>query len=147
VGVLAKCAAITAKGTQCKGLVRPGNDYCPAHDPARAEARRLSASKAGRASRATGDLHALKEKLIKLGDDVLVGKAPRGNASVAVAAYGTAIKAVEAEVKVRELQESRLIETQLKVTEQAELISRLEGLEERLEAEKTTSRGGGRWGA
>ena len=127
-GVVAKCAAITAKGTQCKGLVRPGNDYCPAHDPTRAEARRASASKAGR-SRAGSELHGLKKKLIELGDDVLSRKVDRGNAAVAATCYGTAIKAVEAEVKVRELEESRIVETQLKVKEQRELVERLEELE------------------
>ena len=125
---MGKCAAITAKGTQCKGLVRLGNDYCPAHDPTRAEARRASASKAGR-SRAGSELHGLKKKLIELGDDVLSRKVDRGNAAVAATCYGTAIKAVEAEVKVRELEESRIVETQLKVKEQAELLQRLEELE------------------
>jgi hypothetical protein len=88
----------------------------------------------------------LKQKLITLGDDVLSRKVERGNAAVAATCYGTAIKALEAEVKVRELQESRLVETQLRVQEQNELIGRMEALEERLAAEKKTE-GGRRWGA
>jgi len=49
---MAECAAITRNGHPCKGLVRPGSDHCPAHDPARADARRRAASKAVRSSRA-----------------------------------------------------------------------------------------------
>ncbi|HVF02518.1 MAG TPA: hypothetical protein VNA27_14440 [Rubrobacteraceae bacterium] len=84
---------------------------------------------------------------MQLGDDVLAGKADRGSAAVAATCYGTAIKAVEAEVKVREFQESKLVETALRVEEQRELTSRLELLEERLAAEKSSSRGGVRWGS
>jgi hypothetical protein len=89
----------------------------------------------------------LKQKLIKLGDDLVAGKADRGNASVAVAAYGTAVKVIEAETKLRELQESRLVETRLKVEEQRELIGRLEVIEGAQAAERPTNTGGGRWGA
>jgi hypothetical protein len=88
----------------------------------------------------------LKQKLIKLGDDLVAGKAHRGNASVAVAAYGTAVKVIEAETKLRELQESRLVETRLRVQEQNELIGRLEAIEESQAAEKPRM-GGGKWGA
>jgi len=88
----------------------------------------------------------LKQKLIKLGDDLVAGKAHRGNASVAATCYGTAVKVIEAETKIRELQESRLVETQLKVQEQTELIARLEDIEAAQAAEKP-SMGGGRWGA
>jgi hypothetical protein len=75
----------------------------------------------------------LKTKLETLGDDVLAGRSNRGDAAVAATCYGTAIKAVEATVKVRELLESRLVETGLKVKEQEELQERLERLEELLE--------------
>jgi hypothetical protein len=139
-----KCHAITAKGEPCRGLVHPGNDYCPAHDPARAEARKRSASKAGR-SRAGSELHALKQKLIALGDDVMAGRAHRGDAAVAAQAWGVAIKAVEAEVKVRELQEARLVETQLRVREQEDLLVRLEELESLVESRKSEG-GSRRWG-
>jgi hypothetical protein len=60
---------------------------------------------------------------------------------VAATCYGTAIKAVEAEAKVKELLDSRLVETQLKVQEQAELVERLEAIE------RAQEQRGGRWGA
>jgi hypothetical protein len=74
----------------------------------------------------------------------MAGSAHRGDAAVAAQAWGVAIKAVEAEVKVRELQEARLVETQLKVCEQEELLVRLEELESLL-AEKKEQ--GSQWGA
>ena len=141
---MSQCPAITGRGEPCKGFVHPTKTYCPAHDPDRAEARRGAASKAGR-SRAGSELHTIKQKLVGLGDDVLAGEVDRGNAAVAATCYGTAIKAIEAEVKLRELQESRLVETQLRVQEQNELIGRLEELDERLALEKNSE--GRRWGA
>jgi hypothetical protein len=82
----------------------------------------------------------LKGKLDTLGDDVLSGKVNRGDAAVAVTAYSAAVKCVEALVKVRELEESRLVETGLKVKEQEQLVERLEALEDAL-AEKGARHG------
>ena len=143
---MAKCPAITGKGEPCKGFVHPSKEYCPAHDPSRAEARRGAASKAGR-SKAGSELHGIKQTLIQLADDVLGKKVDRGNAAVAATCLATAIKAVEAEVKVRELQESRLVETNLRVREQTEIISRMEQLEERLALEKKSEGRRSPWGA
>jgi hypothetical protein len=79
----------------------------------------------------------------------LSGEVDKGKASVAAVCYGTAIKATEAEVKVRELEESRIVETNLRVQEQTELIARLAAIEEAQEAQaaEKPSMGGGRWGA
>jgi hypothetical protein len=107
VGVVANCPAITAKGSPCQGYVHPSKEYCPAHCPDRAEARKKAASKAGRAKPGS-ELHALKQKLIQLGDDVLAGKADKGKASVVAQVWGVAVRAIEAEVKVRELEQIQL---------------------------------------
>jgi hypothetical protein len=138
---MAKCPAITGKGKPCEGFVYPSKTYCPAHDPARTEARRKAASKAGR-SKTCGELSLLKQKLITLGDDVLAGRIHRGDAAVAVTAYGTAAKVVEAGAKVRELEEARLVETQLRIEEQREIVQRMEELEQVLQNKE-----GNRWGA
>lgn len=128
-----KCHAITGKGAPCKGLVRPGSDYCPAHDPDRAEARKRSASKAAR-SKTGSEFYAIKQRVIEIAEDVLSGTMNRGNAAVAATLYATAIKALEAAIKERELVEARLVETELKVREQEELLQRLDELEARIEA-------------
>ena len=69
-------------------------------------------------------------------------RADRGNAAVAATCYGTAIKAIEAAVKVRELEEARLVETQLRVEEQREIVRRMEELEAVLQKKENRS-----WGA
>ena len=76
-------------------------------------------------------------------------RADRGNAAVAATLLATAIKAIEAEVKLRELEEARLKEaslrereTVLKEREVLEILPRLEQLEGLLAQKKEN-----RWGA
>jgi hypothetical protein len=123
-----RCTANKRDGSPCTLPAQGSNGLCWAHDPENAEARRKGARKGGK-SKPGGDLHMLKQKLITLGDDVLAGNVGRGNAAVAATCYGTAIKAVEAEMRVKEVIESRLLETRLKVEEQREIAGRLEELE------------------
>ncbi len=140
---MAKCPGITAKGTQCQGIVRAGSDYCPAHDPNRAEARKAAASKAGRI-RTHAEFREVKAQLRQLANDVLEGRQNRADAAVISQVLGTRCKAAEAEVRLRQLEESQIVETQLRVEEQRELVGRLEELESLL-AEKNGRRSG--WGA
>lgn len=42
-----RCAVVTKSGKRCKGRIRPGTDYCPLHDPALAEQRRLRPTSRG----------------------------------------------------------------------------------------------------
>ena len=145
-GGMRQCGARKRDGSPCSLPAQGADGLCWAHNPANADARRKGASRGGK-SKPGSELALLKQKLIKLGDDLVAGKAHRGNASVAVAAYGTAVKVIEAETKLRELQESRLVETQLRVQEQTELIARLEAIEAAQATEKPSVGGGGRWGA
>jgi hypothetical protein len=137
-----QCSANKRDGSPCTLQAQGESGLCWAHDPANAEARRRGQSRGGR-SKPISELMVLKGKLDTLGDNILSGKVNRGDAAVAVTAYSAAVKAIEALVKVRELEESRLIETGLKVREQEQLVERLEALEELL-AEKNGRRG---WGA
>ena len=146
MGVLGKCGATKRDGSPCSLPAQGSNGLCWAHDPANADVRRKGARKGGK-SKPGSELGLLKRKLISLGDDVLAGKMDKGKASVAAQCYGVAIKAVEAETKNRELEESRIVETQLRVQEQTELIARLEAIEEAQATEKPNNVGGGRWGA
>ena len=133
-----QCSANKRDGSPCTLPAVGSGELCWAHDPKHAEKRRRGQSRGGR-SKSLSELSALKDKLVALGDDVMSGKALRADAAVAATCYGTAIKAVEAEVKVRELVESRLVETDLKVQEQRELQRRLEELEDALERQKESS--------
>ena len=107
---MTKCAAFTGKGRPCKGLVRAGSDYCPAHDPARAEQRRRSASKAAR-SKPGGEVRDLKERLGTFADDVLAGRIEPKTAAVLTQIVGAHARLLEFERKVREQEdfEARLV--------------------------------------
>ena len=112
---MAECAASTRNGRPCRGLVRLGNDYCPAHDPARADDRRKAASKAAR-SKPGGEISALKERLGTLADDVLAGRVgPKAGAVVAQIANVYA----------------RLMQLQSQIREQDEFEARLAALEKK----------------
>jgi hypothetical protein len=125
--VTPKCAAIAGSGKPCKGLVRAGNDFCPAHDPSRAEARSKAAAKAGR-TKWGGELAEVKAQLRTLADDVVAGTIDKGRGSVAAQIIGVFARVVEVERKVKE---------------QDELIERLEDLEALLAEKKEQNR----WGA
>jgi hypothetical protein len=136
-----KCKATKRDGTPCTLPAMGADKFCWAHSPSNQEARKRGASKGGRNKPGT-ELHALKLKLITMADAVYAGTANRANAQVAANCYAVAIRAIEAELKHKELVEARLIETQLKVREQEELVSRLDELEKILEQKRG---GGNRW--
>jgi hypothetical protein len=121
-----RCAGIKRDGGRCAAIV--DGSFCYQHDPARAEERRRNASRAAR-SRPSRELGAIKQRLSDLADDVLEGRMDKGVAAVASQVFNVYLRAVSIELKVRE---------------QAELIERLEALEEALQPER---KGGRRWGA
>ncbi len=128
---MAKCTAITRGGTRCKGIATDGSDYCYAHDPDHAEARRRSASKGGKRGgrgRPSGELTRLQGRFEELADKVLEGSVERGVGAV----VGQLLNGARACVR-----------DGLAAREQEELVSRLEALEEQLEHQK----GGRRYGA
>jgi hypothetical protein len=124
-----QCAAIARSGAPCRGYVHPGREFCPSHDPDRVEARRRSASKAGR-SRGGSEIHDIKATLKDLAAGVLEGEVDRGNASVVGQLYGLLLRSIEVERKLKETDE---------------LEGRLKALEARLEPLGPTT-GGRRWG-
>jgi hypothetical protein len=101
---VARCPAITRSGEQCKGVVRPGDTYCVAHDPARQEERRRNARKAGK-SRPSREIGEIKALLKDLTDRVLEGEIPTAVGAVANQLINTRLRALEYERRVRELEE------------------------------------------
>ncbi len=117
------CRATKANGEACRAPATGPDGWCWAHAPEHAEKRRRMASKAAKA-KPNRELRDIKARLSALADDVLEGKADRGNAAVASQVLNVYLRAVSVE---------------LKVTEQRELIERIERLE--------SQRGGKtRWG-
>ncbi len=100
-----KCAAITLGGKPCKGLVRPGNDYCPAHDPARQEARRRAASKAGKSKKPGRELTEAKRDILDVIKGVREESIERPVGAVVFQGYNTLLKALDVERRWRETDE------------------------------------------
>src|SRR5918993_4481630 len=124
------CSGIRADGGRCRAQAIRGNEYCIAHHPDYADARRRRNSKGGRRGgrgRPTSELARLGARFEELADKVLEGEVERGIGAVAGQLLGGARACVKDGLTARE---------------QEELIERLQALEEALERN-----GGRRWGA
>jgi len=101
-----KCSAITNAGERCKAIALTGSDYCNAHHPDRAEARKRSASKAGRFG-GRGRPKVRVDEVYKLADEQIKGLFDRSvdprRSAVAVQWANTKLRAVETERKLVEL--------------------------------------------
>src|ERR671915_745418 len=121
-----RCSHTYADSSKCRRIVSAEQKYCYSHDPRRAAERKRNAARGGRA-KASGELGRVKARLHALADMVEEGQMDRADAAVISQIWGTYLRAVSVELKVRE---------------QTELVERLEALEEGLEQ----SRGGSsRW--
>ncbi len=98
------CSGITRSGTRCTHSVSGDGQYCHLHDPSRAEERSRSASKAGR-SKPSKVLLDLRSRLVELGEQVLAGEVEGKKAAVAAQVFGTALRALEIERKLKETEE------------------------------------------
>ncbi len=123
-----RCAGIKRDGGRCAVVVTGEQDYCYAHDPARAGERRRNAAKGGKA-KAGHEIAEVKADLRALAADVLKGDVDKGIGAVVSTILGVYLRAVSTELQVRE---------------QLELTERLEALEAALEGRG--EQGGRRWG-
>jgi hypothetical protein len=96
-----KCSFIKGNGERCKGTATGQNGLCWNHDPANAEQRRRTASRAGRA-RGNKEVAALKAELKDLIADVRAGELDRNDAAVMVQGYRALKDFIELERRVRE---------------------------------------------
>ncbi len=124
-----RCSHTYEDSSQCRRIVSAEQMYCYSHDPSRASERRRNAARGGKA-KASGELGRVKARLQALADMVEEGQMDRADAAVISQIWGTYLRAVSAELKVRE---------QLEITE------RLEMLEESLQANAAQNNGGHRW--
>ena len=125
-----RCAALAKGGGRCQRIASDGSGYCYSHDPARAEQRRRNAKRAGQAGDRgrPGGLSETTEA--KRYIRALVGKLLKGEIAreTATACFmGLNVLA-------------RYIELERRLIEQEEIISRMEALEESIEANNRMSR-------
>jgi hypothetical protein len=121
-----KCSASTRAGTPCKGVAIEGSEWCFSHHPDHVEERRRHGSKGGKRGgrgRPMSELQNVKQRLLGLADEVLVGDVERSDAAVVSQIFGTYIRAASVEMKMKEI---------------LELEGRLEALEESMGSHSVT---------
>ena len=123
-----RCSHTYGDYSQCRRIVSAEQEYCYSHDPARASERKRNAARGGRA-KASGELGRVKARLHTLADMVEEGQMDRADAAVISQIWGTYLRAVSVELRVRE---------------ETEFVERLLRLEEGLQA-NAAHNGGNRW--
>ena len=114
--MVATCAGTKRDGSPCTATVEPPQRFCWWHDPANADKRRRSASKAAR-SKPSRELVGIKALLSDLTERVLSGEVETGRAAVANQLVNTRLRAVEIERKIKEADE---MEARIEELERAE---------------------------
>jgi hypothetical protein len=99
-----KCAGIKPNDGRCERIVSSEQTYCYSHDPSRESERRRNAARGGKA-KAHGEIGQVKARLQALADMVLEGTLDRGDAAVVGQIWGTYIRAIGMELKVKEVTE------------------------------------------
>lgn len=112
---MTRCIGVKPDGALCKGIASHGSDYCPAHDPAREEARRRSASKAARSKPGREIVH-LKAQLKDLAEDVLTASVDPKVGAVVTQIVNARLKLIELERRIRETDD---LETRIEQIQEA----------------------------
>src|SRR5215211_5616926 len=99
-----RCSHTYADSSQCKRIVSAEQGYCYSHDPARASERQRNAARGGKA-KAGGEIGRVKSRLQALADMVEEGRMDRADAAVIGQIWGTYIRAVGMEIRVKEFEE------------------------------------------
>ena len=99
-----RCSHTYADSSRCKRIVSAEQGYCYSHDPARASERQRNAARGGKA-KATGEIGRVKSRLQALADMVAEGRMDRADAAVIGQIWGTYIRAVGMELRVKEFEE------------------------------------------
>src|SRR5215217_5795535 len=123
-----RCSHTYADSSQCRRIVSAEQEYCYSHDPSRASERKRNAARGGKA-KARGELGRVEARLQALADMVEEGQMNRADAAVISQIWGTYLRAISTEMKLKET---------------LELQERLEALEEGLRDNKG---GSSRWRA
>jgi hypothetical protein len=101
---MTQCIGVKPNSELCKGVASRGSDYCPAHDPARKEARHRNASKAAR-SKPGREIKDLKVQLEDLAADVLSRKTEPKIGAVVNQLLNTRVRLLETERRIKETEE------------------------------------------
>ena len=98
------CRATKRSGDPCTLPATDSSGFCWAHNPANAEKRRRIASRAGK-GKPNAEVRTVKARLQALADMVEEGQMDRADAAVIGQIWGTYIRAVGMELRVKEFGE------------------------------------------
>jgi hypothetical protein len=101
---MTQCIGVKPNGELCRCVAARGSDFCPAHDPARKEARHRNASKAAR-SKPGREIKDLKVQLESLANDVLNESVEPKVGAVVNQILNTRARLIEVDRKLRETEE------------------------------------------
>jgi hypothetical protein len=103
-----RCLGTKRDNLPCTVTVEPPQEYCWWHDPANAARRKQAASRGGKRAgrgRPMAELADIKDRIRAMVEDVRGGRMDRADAAVCGQLYNTLIRALGAELKVREQQD------------------------------------------
>jgi uncharacterized Zn finger protein (UPF0148 family) len=118
---MTQCIGVKREGSLCQNVATRGSDYCPAHDPARAEARSRSASKAARSKKPHRELSDIKEQVLELVAAIQTKEIDRQDAAICGQLYNVVLRAITVDLKVTEFEdfERRIEELEQVLDEQS----------------------------
>jgi hypothetical protein len=118
-----RCPAINKRGERCKRYAAPGDDFCSAHDPRRAEVRKRAASKAGKAFHPSGESRQIRNRILAMVEEVKRGDVEPQVAYAVSSLCNVAINTLRVDLKVRELEEveKRLDALEVRLQEEGSL--------------------------
>src|SRR5918997_2380640 len=96
-----RCSHTYEDSSQCRRIVSAEQEYCYSHDPARASERKRNAARGGKA-KASGELGRVKARLHTLAGMGEGGQMNRADAAVISQIWGTFLRAISVELRVRE---------------------------------------------
>jgi hypothetical protein len=117
-----RCPAINKRGERCKRYAAPGDDFCSAHDPRRAELRKVAASKAGRAFHPARESAQIRRRILAMVEEVKSGDIDPQVAYAVSSLCTVAINTLRVDLKVREKEkiDKRLDALEVRLREEVE---------------------------
>jgi hypothetical protein len=122
-----QCSAIKANGERCKGIPIHASEWCAAHHPEFAEARRINGKKGGKRGgrgRPLAELKALRAENGQLREKMLKGELEPHKLAVAVQSINVDIRCLDVEMKAKEQEE---LEQRIEALENASTHQRTAG--------------------
>jgi hypothetical protein len=102
---MTRCIGVKGNGELCQRTATSGSDYCTAHDPARVQERKRSASKAARSKKPHNEVSDIKLEIREIIDLLRSGEMDRADAVACGQLFNTILRGIELQRRLRELED------------------------------------------